>query len=463
MTLYWNSSAGTMNRAADIDDSLSSRCTQLAQTCGTQKEPAHVDDGSVMDLPPDVELFLSTARTRVDSYTATRIRATALQGIDWPHLTAAAHSHGTTPLLYSCLNATCPEAVPPAVLDELRRDYDANARHSRLLTEELILLAKLFESHGIRAIPFKGPVLAASVYGDCALRQFVDLDILVSKRDVPRARDLLIANGYRPRKQRNDLQEAAFLRLAREYPFLRFAHEYPFVREDGQVGVDLHWGITPRWHFFHVNFESMWRRAGQVSLAATSVPTLAPEDLIMVLCVHGAKHRWQRLQWICDVAEVVRAHPEMDWEYTAKQARRRGCERMLFLGLSLASGLLGTALPAGIAHRLHDTPTVEVLAAQICKQLFNQTGAPPGRLEKSLFHLRVRERLRDRVRCVMFFLIHTVITPTTGDLEFLRLPPGLFHIYYVVRPFRVLGKYGRQGLKKILNYHSRPRVAETTT
>ena len=442
MTPCWNSSVGTMNCAADSDDSLSSRCTQLTQKCGTNREPAHVDDGSVMDLPPDVELFLSTARTRVDSDTATRIRATAMQGIDWAHLTAAAHSHGTIPLLYSCLNASCPESLPSGVLDRLRGAFDANARHSRLLTEELIRLAKLFGSHGIRAIPFKGPVLAASAYGDYALRQFVDLDILIHKRDVLRARDLLISDGYRPRRQRNDAQEAAYLRVG---------HEYEFVHNDGGVGVDLHWRITPRRLFSQFPFERLWDQAIPVSLNGTMVLSLAPEDLIMILSVHGAKHMWQRLQWICDIAEVVRAHPQIDWARLMGRAGELGCQRMVCLGLLLASDLLDAPVPTGIAQRLYASSEVASLATKVSKGLFGPPCARLGALERFRFHLAARERAGDRVRCLVFFL-HSAITPTYGDWELLPLPSRLFFLYYFLRPFRVLGKYGRRGLKQILNH-----------
>jgi hypothetical protein len=44
-------------------------------------------------------------------------------------------------------------------------------------------------------VPFKGPALAVQAYGDLSLRQYDDLDLLIHEADVPRAYQLLIANG----------------------------------------------------------------------------------------------------------------------------------------------------------------------------------------------------------------------------------------------------------------------------
>jgi hypothetical protein len=56
--------------------------------------------------------------------------------------------------------------VPAAVLADLKGRCRANAERDLLLVEELPRLVAGFESRGIRAIPFKGPLIAASLYGN---------------------------------------------------------------------------------------------------------------------------------------------------------------------------------------------------------------------------------------------------------------------------------------------------------
>jgi hypothetical protein len=137
------------------------------------------------------ELLLYCAQTPIDSEIAERIRTLLQQDIDWAYLIQTAAQHGVMPLLYQSLNTTCPEAVPKANLAQLRNYFHTNAQRNLFLTKELLKLLTLFETHSIPAIPFKGPVLAVSAYGNLSLRQISDLDILgaglsQSKRTTPR-------------------------------------------------------------------------------------------------------------------------------------------------------------------------------------------------------------------------------------------------------------------------------------
>ena len=42
------------------------------------------------------------------------------------------------------------------------------------------------------------------------------------------------------------------------------------------------------------------------TLAALAYGNLSLENLLLVRCAHGSKHLWERLGWICDVAELIR-------------------------------------------------------------------------------------------------------------------------------------------------------------
>lgn len=412
----------------------------------------------------EVELLLCCARTCTDSAIVERIRALLREDIDWAYLTHTALQHGVMPLLYRSLYTTCPEAVPGAILDQLRGHFYANALRNFFLTRELLRLLKLFEAHGIPAIPYKGPVLAASVYGDLALRQFGDLDILVYQRDVPRAKDLLISQGYRLRGLRTSAQEEASLQVR---------HHYLFVSDDGRVTVELHWRIMERHFPFPLDPERLWERIEWVSLAGAMVRHFLPEDLLLILCVHGSKpwHCWQRLGWICDVAELIRVHQGLDWGRVMAQAGRLGSERRLFLGLCLARDLLGTALPEEVRQRMQADPVVKSLAAQVCERLFREADDPPGGFAEFRFHLRAIERRQDRVRsCLHFALTKTVITwalrPPISLLSFpyslldrvptrnvwlwpLPLFALLCYLYHLLLPIRRVAKYGLRRVKRL--------------
>jgi hypothetical protein len=368
---------------------------------------------------PEDDLLRYCARMRIDSENGERIELLLRKELDWPYLSQKALRHGLMPLLYRNLKSTCPNAVPEAVLGQLRQYFLANAARNLFLTEELLELLHLFEAHGIPAIPYKGPVLAASIYGDLTLRQVSDLDILIRKEDMLEARDLLVPLGYRPQFELTHAQAAAYQRS--QYEFL-------LIRNKGRLTVELKWEIVDRFFSFPMDYECLWGRLKPISLDGKEVLTFSPEDLLLILCVHGAKHLWTNLIWVCDVAELVRLYRGLDWEWVMKQASAVGSQRMLFLGLFLARSLLDAPLPEEIRKQVEAEPMVKRLAKQVEQRIFHESDGLPGLWETSLFHLKGRERLKDRI----WYCSRLAMSITPGDC--------------LIRPVRLVGKYGLKPL-----------------
>ncbi|HWP47151.1 MAG TPA: nucleotidyltransferase family protein [Candidatus Limnocylindrales bacterium] len=396
---------------------------------------------SIWGIRPEVELLLDCARTHMDPERAERIKRISQEGLDWDYLLRTALLHRTTPLLYWHLNILCPEVVPKTILDQLRDFFHGNVRRNLFLTGELLKLLSLLEVHKITAIPYKGPILALSAYGNLAFRHFDDLDILIRKQDILKAKDLLISQGYRPKYPFFSTREEAYL---------EFHRQLPFTRDDGIGVVELHTATTQKYLSFP-DPESLWSRLTPVSFQGTQVLTLSSEDLLLILCIHGAKHLWERIGWICDIAELIRTHPDIDWEWTLEQARTLGGERALLLGLYLATDLLGTSLPQEISQKLSD-PVVKNLARRLSNKLLQKSNPRPGIFEPSLFqplYLQMRERLQDRVRYGLY-LPYLAITPTREDHQFLPLPASFFFLYYLIRPIRLTGKYFWRLFRRLL-------------
>src|SRR5262249_34123103 len=155
-------------------------------------------------------------------------------------------------------------------------------------------------------------------YGNLGLREFGDLDLLLRAADLARARRLLRTRGYRPQYPLSPGQERAYLRSL---------CQLPFVRDDGVV-VELHSALTPRAFHFPLSLVELWHRRITLAVAGKPVAAPSPEDLLLILCMHGAKHLWKYLGWVCDVAEVLRAHPAVDWDVLRGQARRLRSRRL---------------------------------------------------------------------------------------------------------------------------------------
>ncbi len=381
---------------------------------------------------PEDELLLCCARTALDTESAERIRALLRENIDWSTLLQTALWHGVMPLLHRSLHTTCPDAVPKPFLEQLRGCFYANAGHNTLLRTELLRLLQLLESHGIPTLPYKGAVLAVSAHGNLALRQFGDLDILTRKQDILRARDLLVSQGYRSMSPLSATRSAAFQRARRVYELLS---------QDGQIAVELHWAVTSWTFFFPLDPARLWERLETVSLGDTTVRSLAPQDLLLILCVHGAKHHWSKLVWVCDVAELLRAHPVLAWTSLLAQAKKLGARRMLCLGLLLAHELLGSALPKEVWNQIQADPIVPWLAAQVRRRLFTEPHGSLLALDHPAFYFRLRERLRDRVPCALY-LTYSMLPSLAKTALLLSPQAGLATIASLRRLFRRVSRGG---------------------
>jgi hypothetical protein len=297
------------------------------------------------------------------------------------------------------------------------------------LTGELLNVLSLFGAHGIPAVTFKGPALAASVYGHIGLREFSDIDLLVHKQDARKAQELLVTHGYKRQPALTAAQQAFFL---------RFSCECVFSGCSGRSFIDLHWGISSEYFPVPFDAEPLWTRLKPVTLASSRVWTFSPEDLLLFLCVHGAKHLWEQLEWICGVAELINTSGgELDWGQVNTRAKELRCERILLLGLALASDILGAGLPGHVSNRIRADRAIRALIRRVRERLFRVPARPPGTLENSLFRLKAMDSLPDAVKGTL----RCAFVPDLADWASLELPASLYPFYYVIRPIRLLAKY----------------------
>ena len=149
---------------------------------------------SFTSLRPEIQLLIAIARTSPDATTSEQIRALIAKDLDWTFLLRQAEHHGVLPLLHWNLRSY---QIPDVVKHDLKKAFTVNAEFNLSRTREMLKLLDLFESEGIPALSFKGPLLAEFAYGNVALRQFSDLDILVQNCHLGRARESLLSRGYR--------------------------------------------------------------------------------------------------------------------------------------------------------------------------------------------------------------------------------------------------------------------------
>lgn len=378
------------------------------------------------EFTPELSLLLACGRTRVEQGDADRIRSLVPKQRDWDSLIQISMSHGLMPLLYENLRTHAVDLVPQDTTLRLKGLYEKNAARSIFLTAELHRILNLFESEGVEGMPYKGPSIAMSIYGNLSLRQFSDLDILVRQHDVWRSHELLISLGYQPHFKITKRQLPAFLKLG---------YVQSFSRDQGRSIVELHWAIASRFFMFALDTNRFWSRLVQMNLMGKQVMAPIPEDLMLILCVHGAKDLWERLEWICGIAEMIRKHDDLNWDGVVQEAKDSGAERILYLGCYLAREFFEVELPGAIAGKIAGDHVLPNLAAQVRQTLIE--GQPPSLRQRIIFHVRTKDRGVDRIR----YCTRLLFTSTPVDWQLLTLPTSLSFLYPLLRPFRLVKKY----------------------
>ncbi len=211
-----------------------------------------------------------------------RIANWDLSKLDWSEFLRLAECHGVLPLAAHNLIEHA-RGVPPEVERPLRSAYEVNLRRSLWFNAELVRILQHFERKQLWALPYKGPVLAQSAYGDLGLRSFSDLDFLIARADFERAKQALAEIGYRP---------SADLAAPVERFYLRTGYERSFDGAAGKYLVELQWALLPHFYRVDVRVEDLLARAGKIVVGEREVPCFSPEDSVLVLCLHAAKHLW---------------------------------------------------------------------------------------------------------------------------------------------------------------------------
>jgi hypothetical protein len=356
-------------------------------------------------------VLLLCARPTLEALAQKRLRELLSQKLDWKMMMRVAAQHGIIPLMYHRLGDLYPNRVPEHVLSRLRESSQVVVWHNLALAGELVKLLQMFEEHGIVAIPYKGPTLAMMAYGELSLRHFNDLDILMPKASILKAKDLLMSLGYQPQQQLTD--------QAAEAEHLEWDCQYNFFHPEADILVELHWRIRSRNFPFGARFGDLWKSMGRTSVAGTSVVTMSPEDLMIMLCVHGAKHRWERLNWVCDIAHLIVRQKNLNWQQIWEEATRLRCERVLLLGTILASVLMGVQVPGVLRRHARRDRTAQWLAIEVQCALFDSaddkishnmsrngmlTAGASSALRRFLFQLAVRKPLHSKAQFLAYLL-----------------------------------------------------------
>lgn len=386
------------------------------------------------------ELFLLCARTALSGSDRERIREIVKNGPDWDVILSLAERNEVMGLVHRSLSDACPELLPGAVRSRLRSAALSYASDGLQLTAKLAEVLAAFETEGIEAVVLKGPPLAASIYGRVSLRRFGDLDILIQPENLPCARDLLLRNDFHWDGKGSPCEPGT---LSETDKHLSLVHSTQ------GVALELHWSCEEPASRFALSTGDVFRSAVRVSLPdGTQVRCPGPEEQVLLLTAHGARHGWKQLKWVCDIAGLIRMRTDIELYAVLKRAQELGCRRRVLLALAVAADLLGTPLPAPVQREIEATRSLRALVTEIRAAITSpqQSSGGPDTTDiaedrRLRFAMHCRERASDRLALARRHY-SGCFRPNARDFEFVKLPSAFRCVYWLVRPVRLICCYG---------------------
>jgi hypothetical protein len=406
---------------------------------------------SIIAASPELALAAACAlwppgESRIDA-----VRKAAVYGIDWPRLLAVSRRHGIVGLVHDGLNRAA-IAIPNEAASALAAEAHAIARTSLRLAAEAGRLQGAFEAAGVPVAFVKGPALAQLVYGTLALRPCRDLDLLVPEPQAMAAAALLEREGYR----RTDPAPEIGRKLIATW--MRSHHDFGYFHDARQIIVELHWRLVenpllqtivpqpPTWVVVPI--------APRIVLS-----TLAADDLLVYLTMHGAHHGWARLKWVADVVALLAADPG-GADRLLELAEQRGVSRGAWQLLLIAQLLFGTSLPVRVPADKLEGWVVQWLARTALRVITRDGGATGpndrafGAMGISVSRLFMKPGWRFKLQQLRCGLV------SSDDWTLLKLPPRLQPFYPLLRMPLWLGR--RVSLARRHSSRSRKSVTERT-
>lgn len=228
--------------------------------------------------------------------------------------------------------------------------YKKEKVHLEFLKDKAAEICDIMTQNGIPMVVLKNGGIMSDMVDDPAACPMEDIDSLVKKSDFKRAHQVLVDNGFefkfRSEFEDEDL-EAAFRDGSTEYLIRTPAGE--------DMWFELAWrAVAGRWIRRDLEPNTDMLMDASYCAPGTKVGILAPEDNLLQVCVHTAKHSYVRapgLRLHLDVERIV-AHKNINWSLFLKKVEAAHVKTSTYYSLCLAKMLFDTPVPEAVLAEL---------------------------------------------------------------------------------------------------------------
>lgn len=379
-------------------------------------------------LVPEIRLVTACCRWPPSPARDEAVREAAGAITDWPRFLRVVRRHRVTGFVRASLSAAGVRLAVPVAF-QLGRRAEHLVRKNAALATESVAIQQLFDAAGMPAMVLKGAALARLAYGDAAIKEAQDIDLLVLPDHVEAAIAMLEARGYR---LISPVPEVA-MGPAQRRALVQYRNEASMYHAVTGIPIDLHWALTDGPTFLPGVDAASPGQLVDIGVVDAPVRTLGRDDLFVYLAVHGALHSWGRIKWLADFQALVSREPSEEIDRLYRHAQQAGAGRCAGQALLLSKRLLGLELPPSLAAELESSALMNRLADGALELMVGpdpEAEIPDRRFGTTLYtlaQLRLSPdwRYRGALLANSMFLIDDVLR--------VPLPPSLSFLYPLLR------------------------------
>ncbi|GAB6155715.1 hypothetical protein JCM17380_44660 [Desulfosporosinus burensis] len=268
-----------------------------------------------------------------------------LCNIDLDKLFRVAIDNEVASIIYPSLALIIPDRLP----EEWENEYLKVKKHVTFMMNQVTCLAKVLKDVGIPLVILKNGGIALSMEYDLGKCPMGDVDTLVRKKDFIKAHNVILGQGYkfkfRSEYEFEDIEQA----------YQDGSTEYYKQENDNIMWFELAWRpIAGRWiaHELEPSAEDFVSHA--VEIEENGAYVLSPEDNLLQVCIHTAKHSYIRepgFRLHLDVERIVN-RTQIDWDLFIRKAEETKVKAVAYFSLYIPHVLFGTPIPNEVLNRL---------------------------------------------------------------------------------------------------------------
>lgn len=365
------------------------------------------------------ELVLSCLRREEDNQKVARLKL--FSPAEWEAVAREAERQGVGPLLYHTVKHLNESFKIPAELwQDMHNKYIVSALSNTRLFNDLEKVFALFEEIRTPVIALKGSHLAETVYNNIALRTMGDIDLLVRLEDIE--------------KIENAFQQAGAESLGYNCADSRQHFHVTYHLFEKRLKVEVHWKLFSSRYTCQIDHEALWKRAEPLKPRQPGVLVLSPEDLLIYICAHTAKHTiYLIIRMLYDILIILKNYEKtLQWPEVAERAKQWGLQRPLYVYCRLAYELLGAPLQAELLESLRPEPFAEQKYLLTRSQVFQVHTAEIDTFSHPALMFRGQKGLLSKIA----IFIKRISLPREEIAHLYNLPTGSWRVY-LCYPLRI--------------------------